>query len=411
MSKSNPAVKEGATEPGAESPEKLPVSPLTRFGQVPSENSMLYDPVKENQERRQAIIDKRDEEIKGVQQGKSENGEAITNVEAHERFNDDKSDSVQKVDPDKKLEDTPGDQVPDEKSPESAETPEEGSPEHQSLPYYLKDGVPMLQLKVRGEVIEMPLERVKGIAQKNILAENRLRQVSTAERKLQNREKLVSQREQQLKSQSQSHPPPAGVEPKIDLSAIVKDTATVLFDGNKEEAEVTLRKFADALINPGSNLDQEELRSSIVQSAKDAAASVYQVNRQAEDAEKQRIAVKLGLEKVAEQFPEVMQDDVLFSMVDRRCEDLVGLHPDWSPDQVMVTAAREIQERVQGKKVVSTPASSPERKARKEGLQIVPAQSATATKPATPSKDEVDTSPGAVIARMREQRSAIAGQN
>ncbi len=375
----------------------------------------------EREEKRKRLIEKRNAQLAVESLGESSTGDMpqgpVEELSAAPESKTDLPDQNKVANETELGETSPELEVEDDSPPAiEKEAVEEVSDEKGSTPYYLKDGVPTVTLKVNGETIEMPLDKVKGIAQRNILAENRLRQVSTAEKNLKSREAIIAQRESQLDKQRAStttHPPSQGVESQeTDIGPIIKETADVLFDGDKQEAQAILRKFADA-IKSTAPFDAASLVAEATKKATDAATSVVQAERAAQQQEKYRIDLKKGLAAVTAEFPEVMQDDVLFSMVDRRTQDLAEIHTDWSIPEVMMAAAKEVSDRVGNKvkNVDTTPASSPERKARKQGLQIVPPQAAGGRAPIIPKTEEIDTSPQAVLARMREQRGAIAGRS
>jgi hypothetical protein len=307
------------------------------------------------------------------------------------------------------LEETPAQSETGAESESEEGKPKEGQSEDHSEPYYLKDGVPTVSLKVKGETIELPWDRVKGIAQKNILAENRLRQAAEAERNLVNREEIVVQRERELESKSLTHPPKSGVADNVDLSDLLDETTAALFDGEKEDARAKLEKLISAIRVP-TGLDPAQLDKQIQQKATDTAISVLREEKAAEQEKTLNSALRDGLEQLTKQFPQVMQDDVLFSLVDRRTQDLTDLHPDWTPQQVMLTAGKEIQDLTGSGTGIPQVANSPERQARKEDLRVVPANRVSATKQPPPDAPEVDTSPAGVIARMKADRGAVAGQ-
>lgn len=362
-------------------------------------------PLSERDKKRDEIIARRNAELTQTAAGESPTGEAVSHPNAAEHYN--QSDEIQSdVAIENQMEETPTESLGE--TGESGQ-PQEGPGSDGYQPYYLKDGIPTVALKVKGETVELPWERVKGIAQKNILAENRLRQAADAERTLKNREEIVLKREQELESKSLTLPPAQGVEDNVDLGHLLDETTTALFDGDKKDARATLEKLIMAARQPTG--DPALTVQQIQKQATDTAISVLRQEKAAEQQETYKGQLRDGLAQLTEQFPEVMQDDVLFSMVDRRTQDLAEEHPDWTPQQVMLTAGKDIQDRMGNPQKPTSVTKSPDRQARKEDLRVVPANRVSATQQPAPEAVEMDSSPAGVIARMKADRGAIAGQN
>jgi hypothetical protein len=365
-------------------------------------------PLSERDKKRDEIVARRNAELRQTAAGESPTGEAVSHQNAADYYNSE-AEIQSGVAIENQKEETPTN------SPDSlgeSGQPQEGPGEDEVQPYYLKDGIPTVALKVKGETIELPWERVKGIAQKNILAENRLRQAADAERNLVNREELVLQREQELESKSLTHlPEPSGVEHNVDLGPLLDETTTALFDGDKKDARATLEKLITAARQPTASRDPALTVQQIEKRATDTAISVLRQEKAAEQQELYKGQLRDGLAQLTEQFPEVMQDDVLFSMVDRRTQDIASEHPDWTPQQVMLSAGKDIQDRIGLMQKPTSVAEDPDRQARKEDLRVVPANRVSATQQPAPVSAPIDTSPAGVIARMKSDRGAIAGQN
>lgn len=364
-------------------------------------------PLSERDKKRDAIVARRNAELAETAAGESPTGEAVSHQNAADHYNQSAEIQTEVAIENQKEE------TPTESPGEAGESgqPKEGPGSDADQPYYLKDGVPTVALKVKGETIELPWERVKGIAQKNILAENRLRQAADAERNLKDREALVLKREEELESKSLTLPPAQGVEDNVDLGPLLDETTTALFDGDKKDARATLEKLIMAARLPTGNNPPALTVQQIKKEATDTAISVLRQEKAAEQQEQYKAQLRDGLAQLTEQFPEVMQDDVLFSMVDRRTQDLAEEHPDWTPQQVMLSAGKDIQDRMGNPQKPTSVTESPDRQARKEDLRVVPANRISATQQPAPEAVEIDSSPAGVIARMKADRGAIAGQS
>lgn len=282
-------------------------------------------------------------------------------------------------------------------------------------PIFEKDGVQMMRLKVNGEVIEMPVDKVQGIAQKNLLADSRLRQATELQKQLQQQVQEANAKATSVKDSLTQLPKSTGVEvDKQAIEAFSKDFIKTLFQGTEEEAIAKFIEFQSR----GQSVDIEALIEQARETAKQEAISAVRAERQQSEQERLTADMTKGWQDLVKEYPDLQTDEVLFSMVDRRTEDLAADHPDWSPSKVMMEATREVASRMgiqpksAGKKPTPTPASAPAastRTARKENLVPVPRSQAGVRTPVNKEKP-IDMSAEAVARRMQESRQALAGK-
>jgi hypothetical protein len=272
----------------------------------------------------------------------------------------------------------------------------------ESAVYYV-DGVAMMKLKVKGEEIEMPLDKVQGIAQKNIYADVRLRNAAETEKGLQAREQQIAERERRAQESltQPSRQDVGGSEEDVSVSA--KTFIDTLFDGSREEA---VEKAAQFLTRPTTSaVDQDALFAKV---SEVASAQVLRDIQQREDLTRQNnfnSSLQRGLANVEKEYPQLVQDDVLFDLVDRRTESISQANPDMTPEEVMGQAAAEIAERLNLPRTTARPPAEP-RSARKANLKPVP-RAAVSTRYQARAEPEVDMSQTAVLERMRQARAGL----
>jgi hypothetical protein len=308
---------------------------------------------------------------------------------------------------------------------DTAQAPTTTSPES---PIFVKDGVQMVKLKVSGNVIERPLTDVVGIAQKNLLADRRLREATELQKAAQIRLTEIDARETALNARSTQLPTSSGAEvDKADIDSFSKDFIQALFRGTPEEAEAMVTKFQTRF--SGAGIDTKALIAEAAEIARQEAKNALLSDKATQQQQALDADMQAGWSSLTTDFPEIVTDDVLYSMVDRLTEDLAQEHPEWKPSQVMAKAAETVASRVGLKKVSErTPAPAPAstagdspastatpkpdtaalRHMRKVRLPQMP-QALAGTR--TPAKTAivVDTSPAAVGKRMQEHRAALKG--
>lgn len=278
---------------------------------------------------------------------------------------------------------------------------------NKSNPVYEKDGVMMMKLKVKGEEIEMPLDKVQGIAQKNLYADVRLRNAAETEKSIQARERQVAEREQKLQ-ESLAHPPRKDVEVTTeDVTVDAKTFIDTLFDGSREEA---IEKAAQFLAHKNTApVDQDALMKRV---SEVASAQVLNEIRQRENVQRQQsfdTSLQRGLREVESRFPQLVQDDVLFDLVDRRTESISNANPNMSPEEVMIQAAQEISDRLGIAQNRQPAARQDDRQTRKAELKPVP-RAAVSARHTVRQEPVVDMSPEAVLERMRRDRAGLGSR-
>lgn len=279
---------------------------------------------------------------------------------------------------------------------------------------YLKDGVPTMKLKVKGEEVEMPVDKVKSIAQKNMLADVRLRNVAATEKDLKRRASQLAERERQ---QSLAHPPakPGAEVNEETMKADARSFVDTLFEGTREEATEKAVQYLSSISS--TPVDTEALKSDAVKAATAEAQRVLAERDQRTRETAHERSLQQGLVYVESTYPELLLDDVLFDMIDARSDSVAEANPEWSPQQVMTAAAKEVAEKVGLKpRSAGDPPPSPDedgqtvREDRKRQLQPVPRSTVAGARHERRVEEPVDSSPKAVLERMREQRAGLGGR-
>lgn len=275
-------------------------------------------------------------------------------------------------------------------------------------PIFEKDGAQYMRLKVNGEVLEMPVDKVQGIAQKNLTADNRLRE---ATERLREAEKLKqSLQEQQTKLQSSlTQPPKKGVEVnEAQIEAFSKDFITALFSGTQEDALEKFTRFQkEQMLNNRSGADIDELLRVVTETAEKKARDAVDARERDRKVQDENADINFGFKQLQKEYPALLTDDILFGAVDSRTEQLRAQHPDMKPSQIMLMAAKEVMDRVQPPKTITAPTATPQQ-IRKAALKPVPQ---VRTGHQTPARGQSQQAPtqAQIAERMKAQRTALRG--
>jgi len=277
-------------------------------------------------------------------------------------------------------------------------------------PVFDKDGVPHMRLKVNGEVVELPVEKVKGIAQKNILADNRLRQATETQRKAE--ELRVNLEAQQAKLQnSLTQLPKKGVEvDEEQLKAFSKDFVNALFRGTVEEAEEKFTAFQMRQVESGrAPIDIDDLMERVTETVDKRARDVIEQEKLKQKQSEENADITYGYEQLKSKYPALLQDDFLFDVVDLRTEALRAEHPEWKPSQVMMAAAEEVMSRFPAATAPTPPSTDKPRSDRKANLKPVPAVRSGYQRAPAPEAKGPKTQ-AQVVEDMKQRRMALSGR-
>ncbi|MGM0783895.1 MAG: hypothetical protein ACQEUM_07270 [Pseudomonadota bacterium] len=270
------------------------------------------------------------------------------------------------------------------------------------LGYYRKpDGKLYTTMKVNGQEREVPADQVKAYLQKDLAGDVKLQQAADRERQLTQREQQLRNMEQQLRQQS-SHPPEQGDE---EIRQQAKTVLSKVWDGDDDAAAEAL---ADFIRSNSSRVDTDQILS---EAERRAMSAVEQREAQRQQREWEN-STREGLNWLRENHPRVLDDDNLREFVDVRTARMVEARQngdpefaDMTPRQIIEKAAGEanewLQQQAQQRAGGDTPGNA--REARKRNLKPMPR--GMSKQPSQKAPEEPDTSPAAVIARMRESRA------
>lgn len=283
----------------------------------------------------------------------------------------------------------------DDPAEEAAETDD-----LQALGYYRKpDGKLYTTVKVNGEEREVLADQVKAYLQKDLAGDWKLQQAADRERRLQEMERQLKEREAQIQ-QSLSKQPPSG----MDADSARQQAKAVLqkiWDGDDDAAAEALTEFLQKT-SAGQNPDE------LLREAERRAMTAMERREAERQQQEWQSSVAEGNRWLQTQHPDIYRDQKLFNLVNGETERMVLAQqagdPDYanlSPRDIIARAADEVQQWMDGRK--EQPQRTASRQQRKDGLTPMPR--GLSKQPSQKPKHDVDTSPAAVIARMREARA------
>lgn len=280
----------------------------------------------------------------------------------------------------------------------------------QELGYYRKDdGKLYTKMKINGEEREVPADQIKAYLQKDIAGDHKLQQAAERERRLQHMEELVRNRESQIQQSLSQRPS------QVDAEEAKKQAKAVLeriWDGDEDAAAEALAGYLQRGAQPGYDPEQ------LLAAAEQRTLSRIEQREREKTQEQWERAVDEGNRALMQDHPDIYEDQRLFDMVNGETARMVEAqqagdpqYTNMTPDQMIATAASSVQEWMDsqgagtGKGGGKKTADNQSRQQRKDNLKPIPNR--LAKKP-TPKQDkEVDTSPAAVVERMRKNRAVI----
>jgi len=269
------------------------------------------------------------------------------------------------------------------------------------LGYYRnKAGELVTKMKINGEEREVKADQVKAFIQKDLAGDTKLQQASERERRLQERENLLSTREQEMKKALTKQP---SEQDAADTLQRAKGALEKLWDGDTDAAAQAL---ADLLQRGNTTaLTPEQLESMMEKSS----LTVLQRESAKKTQEEWNSSVDDGNRFLSEKHPEIYNDQRLFDLVNSETARIVEAQErgdpqfqNLTPKQIIEKAATDVSGWM-GKRDKPNDGQQ-SRTDRKAGLKIVP-KGMGATQSRKPAQ-ELDMSPKAVIARMRAGRAS-----
>jgi hypothetical protein len=249
------------------------------------------------------------------------------------------------------------------------------------------------KIKVNGEEREISADQLKVYLQKEMAGDQKLQQAHQREQELARKEQWVRDQEKRLRDTMTRQPSP---EDAANTRLKVKEALDKMWDGDTDAATEAL---AELLQRGNSTVDPGQIESLIERSTETA------LQKRERDKETQRWqqSVEDGNNALRTEHPEIYKDPRLFDLVNsetvRLMESPENKH--LMPHEIIAKAAQTVDEWVTGRKSGS---SSNSRETRKANLKPVVSGMNKVHRPAP--RDQVDTSPSAVIARMRNSRAA-----
>lgn len=252
------------------------------------------------------------------------------------------------------------------------------------------DGKPYTTLKINGQMVKVPADRVAQQLQKELAGDVKLNE---ANRLMQQAQQLLQQREMQRSTTTQ--PPAQGADWKQEAKQFLDQ----LYDG--ESTDVAAEKLAD-LLNKASAPRQAPDPQSLMPQLTSAVESVFAQREYSKDLQE-------GLTLFSENYSHLAGDEYLADMVDRETLRIERENPALTPKQIIEAAAKKVDAWLQarGGNAHQSRADADSRAERKRNLQPIPA--AASQRYAPPKKPVVDSSPAAVLDRMKAQRGAFRG--
>lgn len=365
--------------------------------QAPAEGKEAQDrapaPKSSRESAMEALVKKHNEAM-GIEVPEKPEGQQADYSDDGEEFDDPDDDQGQEQDTGHQ--DEPG----ADDDPDAGEAAQGDDPLKKAGYYRNAAGDLVVKMKINGVEKEVKAEQVMQYLQKDIAGDTKLQQASERERRLQEREQLLQQREQQIQ-QSLSKRPPEKLgddEAKAQAKAILDK----MWDGDTDSAAEELAKAlqrGDTTVDPNEILTQAEQR---------ALSAIEQRERQQQQKQWEQ-SVDEGNRELRAKHAEIYDDPHLFSLVNSetaRIHDAQNAgDPEFaslSPKDIILKAAENVQTWMEQR---GAKPGKPQqgRDSRKRNLTPMPrGQNRTPTRK---QPQEVDNSPAAVIARMRQSRA------
>lgn len=231
-------------------------------------------------------------------------------------------------------------------------------------------------------------EAGKRELQKDSAAAEKLRQASEAikslERTQQEAEALKLEAERILAEAK--NPRPSEQDDAPDQEALIKEATKAVFSGDEEEVEEAFRKL---LAGRQTKTTQPEKI--------DTDALVAQATQRALE----RIEGKTAIEKFNAEFTEIVADPRLYDMTDEATIKIADEHPDWSQEQIMFEAGKEVREWFNQGKVAGGVDSNLQAKEQNKHARTTP-RAASARAPGAPVEKPKTMSD--IVADMKRAR-------
>jgi hypothetical protein len=204
----------------------------------------------------------------------------------------------------------------------------------------MQDGQPMFRTKVDGEIRMIPLEDARRELQIGVAAASRMNEVSAARRHLDDRERRLIAGETALEARiraMQQNPPAPAAAPQVSDDNLLEEAQEIFetaFSGTEEEAARKLAKTLGKIKASVATPAQPTIDANgIARQAANIAMSTIRNDEREKD-------VQEGYQAFKSNYPDVMNDPMLYRMADDMTDDIANENPMWPISQVMDEAGR-----------------------------------------------------------------------
>jgi hypothetical protein len=232
-------------------------------------------------------------------------------------------------------------------------------------------------------------EKLKEAAKKRRELEEKEEKQLARERELAEREKRLNDRLAEVEERLSAEKEAAPVLTAADIDSAARRFISNVYSGKEDEAISDLK---EVLTSAQPKAVQKDLDvSKIVEES--TARATFEAER------------NLGKRDLKKNFPHLMKDQNLFAMTNRETARLLDAHPEWSPYDIIMTAAQNIDEWAKGVVGETAPVEETdvveERIEKKRSNQVIPTakgrmQTQSGYKPKTKEQ---------IMAEYRQQRA------
>ena len=254
------------------------------------------------------------------------------------------------------------------------------------------DGKPMFKTLVDGREQLIPLDRARQQLQKHLAADIRLQQATEQKRQLDAREQSIRNVEATLKTRS-AQP----VAPVVDDGTLDREATELVRSLVSEPEGKAAARLAKTLKTIRASQPQVDVGAIEQRAAERAVKTIAERDNQK--------ALHSGFDEFTKNYPDIAGDSDLFTLADRKTNDIAAANPTWTPGQVMNEAGKQTRDWLKSIGVApktAAPKSESTNQQRKQNL--VPMPQARTVRPAVAKTEEADDSPQNIMAELRKSR-------
>ena len=263
--------------------------------------------------------------------------------------------------------------------------------------YTNEQGQRVKRLMVNGQPRELTEEQYDRYIQKDMAGDEKLQRAAQIERQLADRARALQERERQL-SQSAQTPPDQGASDE-QVEQLLTEYHELLLDGDTDAARVKMREIMKAGRSNPTPVDPAAIARQVATQVKTEQA------REAHDK-----SVKDAWAAFKQDYSALLSDDGAMAYADAQIKKLRAENPGMPHKDLFLTAGKLTAERLglSGERKPSADTKAAADAARAERLErkgkITPLPGAVGKRNTGKPKVDVDHSPAAKIARMRQAR-------